>query len=1055
MAKKKKSTKSTRTPRRVGTGYPPKAVRVKTIETISNIDDNDRTRDQWCTLGHLMVYEGCLQNDRDLINQGCASLRKAAQWNPPDPEAALELVWVFQLLGIPSMALDYAKIATDLLPQFRDSWRFRAGVHASLGERPEAIECMERAVGCKDCIPADMEYLDELKRGDRLSVAGESVTFGIRGLGSLENQVSLDEEQLALLCFELEQALKGTPDSEDFRYALARCRYSLGQLTEARKNLALLLDLNPGHADALVLKGVCLQKQQQEEAAEVEYRQALAVDPQHCLANTNLAYLLLENSQHLEGRRYLEQALKTNPNYPPALSLYGNTVAELEQDYVKELGYQKRALAQEPTNPRYILNVCLCAAQTGNFSEAQKVWKTHRSKVHGSAFEAQKQQVEVLLFPPDDGQACGLLLEHLMATPLRGPALSLLLKKLWALRFNIDDESYSDSMHGLGVYSGQCNELDLSLKFFEEAHRVSNRPGESIFNVAVALGKLGRYDEALEKIQSTGNFSTPRAYTVSGNLKRDAGRLHEALEDYRVALNHDAEFPLLYSVGSHLANELGRPDVLREFLAGLEANSDVLGKEARSIRAWCLMWLGFPSKAAQAFLTCSGVCESEPDECVNEDDTENDFSLFGDETQQQLDRGLYTSLLRSGQFNVASNLATMRRSTLIQNGDCDTVSAEAWRHSGEYSRAQQLIAGSSEGPHRLSRALCLAAENQVDEARLLLEGLADGSGDHWWHPEGELSVVAGVHMVRLNWLESRIDFDVVVEKLVRCAEVDPSFVLTYQLLVEMLAERGDHSDSMRWLETGLRHRVGDPELLRHKISSQIDVGNFEEAGHLLDANRVHFQEYGRNDLGHLLKEELLVAELLHLKRQQSDIKELESSASMPWFESLHLKGQQWLTTVLQYLSKINDLRTGICLYLCKTAETELFHRLIEPFRQTLQGRFPASDNAQRDLSRYVVTGQGTMGLGGCHRSLLLVASQQTSSDSQLLKLFRAYVRGLDWPEAAIFLTDDYLAELGALARTRNRMAHQDDIAEAEFTRVFKFLIDGNRPGQFFRAFGLE
>ena len=1054
---KSKPSQVNRQPRRVGQGYPPKQVRSQLVDKILQLPEAQRTRDQWFTLGHLTIYESCLSHDLAGLNRGCAALRRAAEWKPPDPEAALELVWVFQMLGLPAMAQEYAKVATDLLPHVRDSWRFRAGVHASVGERAEAIECMERAVQCKDCIESDGDLLADLNQGKPLTMADEMVSFGVRGLGSLGSPLELDEEQLALLCFHLEQILKGSPESDEYLYALARCRYSLKQYPETGKKLAILLERNSQHVDGWVLKGLTLQKQDRAKEAEGAYRQALQLDPEHYLANTNLAYLLVEESNNLEGRRHLEVALRSNPDYAPTLSLYGNTLAFIEQNYAKELDYQKRALALEPNNPVFILNVCTSAAQSGEIAEAQSLWKSLRSKVQGATHETQKKLLETLLFPPDDAHGCFRCLQLLMETDFRGPALSLLLRKLWSLRFNFEEEIYQEAMHNIGLYAGQCNQHELSLRFFEEAQRVSKAPGSTVFNLAVALGQLERFEEALSRIQNVGDFSTPRAYTISGNLKRDAGRLEEALEDYRRALEYDPEFPLLYSVGTHLAQKLGRPDVIGEFVQKLEANQSALGSDVAQVRANCLLWLGFPRRAARSYLACQGVSTAVEDDDgePSESFSEMDWSLIDHSSSEQLSLSVAVALLRSGQFSDAQQYAAMTRATVAQSGDWTTVSAEALRHSGDYAAAQQLLVESHEGPHRLTLALSLLASDSVQEARPLLRALADGSGDHWWHPEGQLSVVAGVSLARIDWEEGRFELATDFNKLAELAKADPDCVLAYRLIQNILRERGDETESARWLEVGLRFRVGDPELLHWKISKLIDTEDFEGAKDLLDSSWVHFQEYGRSDLGHLLREELLTAELLQLKGARSDQAQHGGSDNMPWLDLLQLNCQKWLRTVLQNISMIKDLRTGICLYLCKTAELELFERLIYAFRQSLNGRYPARDEALKDLSQFIQTGRGTIGLGACSRSLYMATRPATAGDSSMVRAFRTYIQGLNWRGADILFSEDYLRQLRDLAGTRNRLAHKDDIGEAEFTEVFDFLIDGNKPGLFFRAFGLH
>ena len=57
-------------------------------------------------------------------------------------------------------------------------------------------------------------------------------------------------------------------------------------------------------------------------------------------------------------------------------------------------------------------------------------------------------------------------------------------------------------------------------------------------NAAVELSGLGRHDEAIRKVSSM-SMELERSYTVLGNILNNAGKKHEALENYLLAIEKD------------------------------------------------------------------------------------------------------------------------------------------------------------------------------------------------------------------------------------------------------------------------------------------------------------------------------------------------------------------------------------------------------------------------------------------------------------------------------------------------------------------------------------
>ena len=309
-----------------GRGFPPASDRIRIVEAIRSIDPENRTADGWYVLGSLLVYDACLEDDDTLMNEGNEALVMAAEADTPSPDAILDLTWLLNLRGLPAMSLSYAKRATELLPDRRDAWYFRANTHLQLKQRDQAIECLRKAVTLPSSIPSDRETLEKLESGEDQGGGRGVMFFSTRFEDHpLHHTQEAQTEEIKLQLFYTRQLLQLMPDSVDALYMTATGYYHLQQFDQAERHLAQLLAVDESHADGLCMQALIHQKKRGdlEKAAEF-YVKAIQAKPDHVLANSNLAKILMdEHGKVQEARLLLETALEVDPKYAPALSMYG------------------------------------------------------------------------------------------------------------------------------------------------------------------------------------------------------------------------------------------------------------------------------------------------------------------------------------------------------------------------------------------------------------------------------------------------------------------------------------------------------------------------------------------------------------------------------------------------------------------------------------------------------------------------------------------------------------------------------------------------------------
>ncbi|MYK06574.1 MAG: tetratricopeptide repeat protein, partial [Synechococcus sp. SB0670_bin_20] len=99
------------------------------------------------------------------------------------------------------------------------------------------------------------------------------------------------------------------------------------------------------------------------------YKKALAIDPNHLKALTNLGAALVQLGKLQESINYSKKALAINPNWPAALTNLGTALVQLGK-IQESIAYYKKALAIDPDSPRSLANLGVALILSGELQEA-------------------------------------------------------------------------------------------------------------------------------------------------------------------------------------------------------------------------------------------------------------------------------------------------------------------------------------------------------------------------------------------------------------------------------------------------------------------------------------------------------------------------------------------------------------------------------------------------------------------------------------------------------------------------------------------------------------
>ncbi len=1048
-----------RRPHRIGElgilerSYPPAAERRRAIEAVRAKSEDNRISDDWWILGEFLVLDGLLDEDEALLNQGIEALSRGAASEPPSPACMLDLGWVLMSKGLDALALPHLVRATDLAHRSRDAWTLRGWVHAGLGQRDAAIASFKSACALPSATDSDRATLRALEEGENPRSLRANVLLRKLEPENVRLAHGRDPEAPKAYLHTARMLLERDPDNPLLLYLTANTRYILGQYDRAKPLLDRLLALEPKHADALVTLALISIKGGDRGRALELYQRALAADPEHMLALTNLASMLQDVSDYHAARPLLERALKHdfhgNPYYAIALDLYGNNVAAIEQDFVREAELHRRAVSMDPQRGLFRANLITALLSGGEIKRARQEWQAGKHLLRTvSNFDLLEKLMEAYSADipiPEAYLHMARAAEHGLGIK----AILPLVEKAWRWRRSAEAENAMAVREEIGILAGRAGKGEIALEAWRE---LKTMPGGELYelNEAVELSNLGRHSEAVEVIDRAPKRGN-RSWTVTGNIRMQAGMIAAAVEAYRRALDHDEDFLLPLENAVSCVSKLGQPDLLEPFVDRLRKARWAEHAGARLVLGEALLLQGRPSTAADTLLSVlsrDGVIRSPEDVHADLQDPE-DPTLLGapDSRFHYVLARAYLRAKRSGEL--ALLIQTVQSWARWTNGDWNVAYAEMLRLVGMPRKAIETVHSMvPQPPPMLTQALSALALGEVERTGELAALVAeDQQADGYYHPEGRPDALARalLSVVALK----RLDLKEAEEQGREAVRRDPSCPLARDAWAQALAQLGQLQEAIDVLEDGLRRRPGEPRLIEATVRLALEGGEVERADCLQRAHRELLREHDAAATASALGELIALARLEAAGFQQTK----PIDAIWPWVVQLDVQEQSWMSAARLCAEK-SETRAGCVLYFAKVAEKTLFERVIRPFLHTV-GTHVTSDPRYEDIARYMAGGRPPA-LGGMVRLLGAAARHFHTAESPLVTDCRRYLRSATRPlRSEILLDTNFYTSLARLARARNDAAHLEDPTEAEQATAFGLMIDGDYPGLFLQALGIK
>ncbi len=272
-------------------------------------------------------------------------------------------------------------------------WPYYLGFRYQQDSQPEnAARSYERALRLKpDYAPVKLRLglvylslnrLDEAEPLLKAAAQGDGLRgAALYGLGRLAQMRKQPAQAVQLF----EQALTQDPQASQIHYSLAMAYRALGNVDQARANLAQRGDGEPRVADPLVdalakllsgvrtmyYRGIEAMRDGHFDVAVQSFTQGLADDPGNVNARVTLARALYLNGDAAGAEAQLKDALTRNPHHALGLYLLG-TLLEEQGKLNDAEAYYLKALAADPAQGgahHYLANALM---RSGHYAEAAK-----------------------------------------------------------------------------------------------------------------------------------------------------------------------------------------------------------------------------------------------------------------------------------------------------------------------------------------------------------------------------------------------------------------------------------------------------------------------------------------------------------------------------------------------------------------------------------------------------------------------------------------------------------------------------------------------------------
>jgi tetratricopeptide (TPR) repeat protein len=275
-----------------------------------------------------------------------------------------------------------------------------------------------------------------------------------------------------------------------------------------------------------------MSEKHQYQAALVEWKKALEMDPSDAKAHINIGTALMETGQMDAAIVHLQKAIDLNPVNANAYSAMASAMARMGKAG-DAVSYYEKSLQLRPDDAKLQNNLGLALAQTGHTAEAIPYYR------------------KALELDPGSADSYAHLGVALAQTGQADEAIPMLEK---ALELDPKNEPVESNLGGALTQKGR---LEDAIAHSRKALALNPRDAQAHTNLAIALTNAGKADEALTHFEKAVQLVPDEASFQSnlGAALAQRGRVAEAIPHFQNALDlHPKDVQAMVNLGIALAS---------------------------------------------------------------------------------------------------------------------------------------------------------------------------------------------------------------------------------------------------------------------------------------------------------------------------------------------------------------------------------------------------------------------------------------------------------------------------------------------------------------------
>ncbi len=314
--------------------------------------------------------------------------------------------------------------------------------------------------------------------------------------------------------------------------------YHAGQTDQALEILKKLTQLFPTAAILFNIQGVCYANQQQFDVAISSYQQAVKIQPDYTEVHYNLGVAFNNVGTPTQAISSYKRALEINPDYPEAHYNLG-VIYSSQRELSTAISHYQQAIKLKPTYSKALSNLGIALKDMGELQASSESYR------------------QALKLQPDNPETLYNLANVLYDLGQIATAIGYYKN---ALEINPD---YTEAHNNLGIALKESGKPELASNHYKNALKKNPNYAEAHFNLGIILQDTGQLNEAKNHYEQALKIKPDyaEAHNNLGTTLHDLNQPEQAIGSYKEAIKIKPHYAQAHNNLGVSLNAIHRPSL--------------------------------------------------------------------------------------------------------------------------------------------------------------------------------------------------------------------------------------------------------------------------------------------------------------------------------------------------------------------------------------------------------------------------------------------------------------------------------------------------------------